>query len=91
MPAATVVIATPIGMHVDTLPGAVMADAVGLFDLAYGPEPTPAVAAAAGGIPVADGIHHLVAQAVRSFRLWTGADVDAAVMEHAARGNHAGS
>jgi shikimate dehydrogenase len=74
-----VVNATPLGMRAEPLPVDVTA-ATGLFDLAYGPVPTPAVVAARhAGIPVVDGVAMLIAQAAASFRLWTGhrPDVDA--------------
>ncbi len=81
---AVVVNATPVGMAGDSLPEGVMDAAVGLFDMAYGPDTTPAVVEA-GGRPVADGIDMLVAQAARSFEIWTGRPAPLAVMEDAAR------
>lgn len=82
---AVVVNATPLGMHGESLPEDVLAAATGLFDLAYGDAVTPAVEWAAGRIPVADGIDHLVAQAARSFTLWTGLAAPREVMEAAGR------
>ena len=70
---ATVVNATPIGMHGEALPAGVVEASVGLLDMAYGVQATPAVRAArAAGRPVADGLDMLVAQAAASFALWTG-------------------
>ena len=83
---AVVVNATPLGMDGEALPEGVMAAASGLVDLAYGPDPTPAVREAGRrNLPAADGIDVLVAQAARSFRLWTGREAPLAVMEAAAR------
>lgn len=79
-----VVNATPLGMQGESLPIEVRA-ASGLVDLAYGPEPTPAVVAARdAGIPVVDGVSMLIAQAAGSFRLWTGREADVAAMTVAA-------
>jgi shikimate dehydrogenase len=86
LPGAAVVNATPLGMEGEALPGGVVAGAVALVDLAYGPEPTPAVREAlAASIPVADGIDVLVAQAARSFTRWTRHPAPLEVMEAAAR------
>jgi len=83
---AVVVNATPIGMHGEPLPDDLLDRAVGLFDMAYGPDPTPAVSAArARGLPVADGIAMLAAQAEVAFELWTGRPSPPGVMERAAR------
>ena len=57
---------------------------VGLFDMAYGNNATPAVLGA-DERPVADGIDMLVAQAARSFEIWTGRPAPLEVMETAAR------
>ncbi len=81
---AVVVNATPVGMAGESLPEGVIDAAVGLFDMAYGAVTTPAVVEA-GGRPVADGIDMLVAQAARSFEIWTGRPAPLAVMEAAAR------
>jgi len=86
LPGAVVVNCTPLGMHGEELPAAVVAEMGGAFDLAYGGGETPLVAAArARGLPVADGVDHLVAQAEESFLLWTGIRPPAGVMEEAAR------
>ncbi|MCB2223587.1 MAG: shikimate dehydrogenase [Actinobacteria bacterium] len=83
---AVVVNATPLGMEGEPLPDGLLAAASGLVDLPYGARRTPAVAAAlAAGIPVADGLAVLVAQAALSFTWWTGVEAPMAVMEAAAR------
>lgn len=84
VPGAVIVNATPLGMRGERLPDRLLDTASGLFDMAYGPAPTPAVEAM-GDRPVADGIDLLVAQAARSFRIWTGEDVPIDVLEAAAR------
>lgn len=76
--------ATPLGMRGESLPDAVLGGAEALFDMAYGAEPTPATRRMEGR-PVADGIDLLVAQAARSFEIWTGQQAPRTVMEHAAR------
>ena len=81
---AVVVNATPVGMAGEALPDGVVDAAVGLFDMAYGVDPTPAVFEA-DERPVADGIDMLVAQAARSFEIWTGRAAPLEVMEAAAR------
>ena len=83
---AVVVNATPLGMQGEELPPGVIEVAGGLIDLPYGTEPTPAVALARRrGLPVADGLDLLVAQAALSFELWAGRPAPLAVMEAAAR------
>jgi shikimate dehydrogenase len=82
---ALVVNATPLGMRGEDVPAAVLGGASGLFDMAYGHEITPAVRFATGRIPCADGIDLLVAQAGRSFNLWTGLRAPLDAMEAAAR------
>ncbi len=78
---AIVVNATPIGMHGEHLPDDVVADAVALLDMTYGGSVSPAVdAMRAVGRPAVDGRSMLVGQAVDAFRLFTGRDVDPAVM-----------
>jgi len=83
---AVVVNATPLGMAGESLPPGIVEAAAGLFDLPYGPETTRAVETARNsGIPVADGIDLLVAQASLSFTLWTGLEAPLATMESVAR------
>jgi len=83
---AVVVNATPLGMEGESLPGGILDGAVGLIDMAYGAEPTPAVEhARRRGIPVADGLDVLVAQAAISFTWWTGVPAPIEVMRAAAR------
>lgn len=85
VPGAVVVNATPVGMAGESLPAGVVEQAAGLFDMPYGRETTPAVAAARRlGLPAAEGIDHLVAQAALSFRLWTGVEAPLAIMRRAA-------
>ncbi len=68
---AVVVNCTPLGMHGEPLPGAVLETATGLFEMAYGPTPTPAALdCRRRGLPVADGLDLLVAQAAVSFEMW---------------------
>lgn len=72
-----VVNTTPLGMSGEDLPGDVLTAAAGLVDLPYGPDPTPAMAAALQlGLPAADGHEFLIRQAIESFRLWTGVGTD---------------
>lgn len=86
VPGVVVVNATPLGMHGEALPPGALAGAAGLFEMAYGDAPTPAaVEAAARGLPTADGIDLLVAQAAASLQLWTGREPPLDVMEAAAR------
>lgn len=83
---AVVVNATPLGMQGEDLPHGVVAAASGLFDMVYGGPTTPALRAARrSGIPATDGLPMLVAQAARSFELWTGLPAPREVMEEAAR------
>ncbi|MEE9205373.1 MAG: shikimate dehydrogenase [Acidimicrobiia bacterium] len=81
---AVVVNATPVGMAGESLPEGIVDVADGLFDMAYGINATPAVLEA-DERPVADGIDMLVAQAARSFEIWTGRPAPLEVMETAAR------
>ncbi len=70
---AVVVNATPVGMHGESLPAEVLAEAGGLLDMAYGVDTPPAAAACRdAGTPYAAGTSMLLGQAVASFRLWTG-------------------
>jgi shikimate dehydrogenase len=83
---ATVINATPLGMAGETLPPGVVDGAGCLLDLAYGAEPTPAVAEALRrGLPVVDGIDLLVAQAAAAFSIWTGIAAPVLAMMQAAR------
>lgn len=85
VPLGVVINATSLGMKGESLPAGVLDSAVGLLDMAYGDAVTPAVTdAAMRGLPVADGLDMLVGQAVVSFSLWTGAEVEAAVFRRAA-------
>lgn len=84
LPGATVVNATPLGMNGEQLPAGLVDEAVALFDLAYGPAPTPAVVVArARNLPCADGRELLVAQAAESFRLWTGHEMEMSAVRRA--------
>lgn len=70
---ATVVNATPLGMNGEMLPGAVVRDAAGMFDMTYASQRSPVLASAdRRQIPTADGIDLLAAQAEASFEIWTG-------------------
>lgn len=83
---AVVVNCTPLGMRGESLPDPVLDLATGLFEMAYGWDPTPAEKECrAHGKPVADGIDLLVAQAALSFELWLNVPAPLAVMEQAAR------
>jgi shikimate dehydrogenase len=86
-PENTIVInATPLGMHSEPLPEGIIEGAAGLVDMPYGDEVTPAVTTAQGlDIPYADGLVMLAGQAVEAFRLFTGVEVAAEIMESAAR------
>lgn len=73
MTGAVLVNATPVGMLGESLDPAVLAAASGLFDMAYGSQPTPAVGdGRSRGLPVADGRLMLLHQAAAAFELWTG-------------------
>lgn len=86
VPGAVVVNATPIGMGNESLPAGLLAESDGLFDMAYGPLPTPAVVSArALAVPVVDGLDMLVAQAGLSFETWTGLRPPLKVMLEAAQ------
>ena len=81
-----VVNCTPVGMAGEEIPGDVLALSSGLFDMAYGPVGTPAVEMLRNlGLPVVDGLELLVAQAARSFRIWTGLVPPLAAMTKAAK------
>lgn len=76
VPGAILINCTPLGMHGESLPGPVLDAAVGLIDLPYGPEDTPAIVQSrASGIAAADGHEFLLRQAIASFAMWTGVDL----------------
>lgn len=78
---AVLVNATPLGMRGEELPAAVLAEAGGLLELAYGHGRTPAdVALRARNLPVASGELMLVGQGAASFAIWTGIQVPPSVM-----------
>lgn len=77
LPGGLVINTTPLGMAGESLPAGILEAASGLIDLPYGDEVTPATATARRmGVPAKEGYEFLVRQAVDSFRLWTGADID---------------
>ena len=83
---SVVVNCSPLGMHGEPLPPDLLELSSGLFDMAYGPSPTPAVRAArAMDLPVVEGLDLLVAQAARSFQIWTGVAPPLSAMAEAAR------
>ena len=84
--AGTVVVnATPLGMQGEPLPAGLVEEAAGLIDMPYGASATPAVALGRRrGLPVADGLDLLVAQAALSFSIWTGREAPVEVMRRAA-------
>ncbi len=81
---AVIVNATPLGMKGEELPAALLDNAAGLLDMAYGRDPTPAVLAMADR-PVADGLDVLVYQAAAAFEIWTKKAAPIGVMDEAAR------
>jgi len=83
---ATVINATPLGMHGESLPDGVVERAGALIDMTYGSRRPPAVTDAfAIGIPVADGLTMLVGQAAEAFEIFTGRTASLFVMDQAAR------
>lgn len=83
---AVVVNCTPLGMRGESLPDDVLALAGGILDMAYGPDTTPAVGSVASrGKPTVSGLDLLVAQAARSFSVWTGLPAPLAAMRTALR------
>lgn len=85
LPPGVIVNATSLGMHGESLPEYLLESCLGLLDMTYGDNPTPSVAAVKrAGTPVADGLDMLVGQAVGSFAIWTGTEVDAGVFRSAA-------
>lgn len=76
VPGALVVNTTPLGMRGESLPSGLVDESVGLIDLPYGSEETPAVSDARRlGLPTVGGHEFLVRQAMSSFELWTGVDL----------------
>lgn len=91
VPGAVLVNATPIGMNGESLPAGLVDESVGLLDMAYAPTPTPAVRMAVErGLPVADGLALLIAQAALAFQLWTGRIAPVEVMRRAVETAQAG-
>lgn len=85
VPPGVLVNATSLGMQGEKLPKYLIEAAVGLLDMPYRDTPTPAVIElGARGMPVADGLDMLVGQAVGSFLVWTGVEVDQIVFRSAA-------
>lgn len=79
-----VVNCTPLGSSGESLPGAVLTLAAGLFETVYASGPTPAQTAMIDlGRPVATGLDLLVAQGARSFTLWTGIEAPVQAMRAA--------
>ena len=77
--------ATSLGMRGESLPDDLLESALGLLDMTYGDDITPAVRLARQrGIPVAAGLDMLIGQAVASFLIWTGIETDPSVMRMAA-------
>jgi shikimate dehydrogenase len=78
---AVIVNATPTGMQGEPLDQEQLAVAAGVFDMAYGPQETPAVRHMRElGRPVADGRLMLLHQAAAAFSLWTGREAPVAEM-----------
>lgn len=83
---AILINATPLGMHREMLPIAMLEAASGLIDMVYDSEPTPAVTwAVRNGLPAADGIDMLIGQAIAAFEVFTGRSAPIDVMTAAAR------
>jgi shikimate 5-dehydrogenase len=83
---AILINATPLGMHREMLPIAMLEAASGLIDMVYDSEPTPAVTwAVRNGLPATDGIDMLVGQAIAAFEVFTGRSAPIDVMTAAAR------
>jgi shikimate dehydrogenase len=74
VPDAVVVNATPLGMRRGSLPGGLLDDASGYFEMVYSTLTTAEQAAHAMGLPVAKGVDMLIGQAMASFRLWFGVE-----------------
>ena len=83
---AVVVNCTPLGRMGESLPEDVLALAGGLLDMAYGRDQTPAVRyVTSRGKPTVSGLDLLVAQAARSFSVWTGLTPPLEAMQTAVR------
>ena len=83
---ALILNATPIGMRGESLPRGLVEAAAGFFDMTYGSGPSPALLEArSNGLPTADGIDLLAAQAEESFRIWTGMRPPDGLFERVAR------
>jgi shikimate dehydrogenase len=81
-----VINATPLGMQGESLPDGLIEACAGLVDMPYGASVTQAVQEAEiRGIPYADGLVMLAGQAAEAFRIFTGVEVSAQVMESAVR------
>jgi shikimate dehydrogenase len=77
---------TPVGMRGEALPPSLSHSAAAVIDMAYGSRETPLIAdVRARGLPHADGIDVLAAQAAHAFAIWTGHNAPVDVMERAAR------
>ena len=86
VPGALILNATPIGMRGEALPQGLLAAAGGVFDMTYGSGPSPALLEARRyGLPNADGIDLLAAQAEESFHVWTGLRPPEGLFERVAR------
>lgn len=86
VPGALIVNATPLGMGGEPLPPGLVAGAGGVFDMTYGDRPSPALLEARReGLPHADGIDLLAAQAEASFHIWTGLRPPDGLFEQVAR------
>jgi len=83
---AIVINATPLGMGGECLPEGLVEACAGLVDMPYGGAVTPAVhTAQMRRLPYADGLVMLAGQAAEAFRIFTGVEVPAEIMESAAR------
>jgi shikimate dehydrogenase len=81
---AVVVNATPIGMHGESLPEAVIESATGLLEMPYASGTTLAEQRmTAAGLPVASGVDMLMGQAMAAFTIWTGVEAPEAAMRRA--------
>lgn len=87
---ATVVNATSIGMHGETLDPTLTAGASAYFEMVYAAGATPAEQdMRTRGLAVAAGVDMLLGQAAASFRLWFGVEAPIAVMRAALKGSSA--